>query len=141
MAQEHDAQDIVDLVGNLTNMLRIVLSKGNEIIPVSMEIKHVESYLMIQKTRYEDKLHYEIHVDDNIKTCSVVKLILQPLVENAIYHGIKEKRGNSLIQILGREEKGKLHFQVIDNGIGMTQEKLEQNQSYVKSGQHAGRRE
>jgi two-component system sensor histidine kinase YesM len=141
MAQEHDAQDIVDLVGNLTNMLRIVLSKGNEIIPVSMEIKHVESYLMIQKIRYEDKLHYEIYVDDNIKTCSVVKLILQPLVENAIYHGIKEKRGNSLIQILGREEKGKLHFQVIDNGIGMTQEKLEQinrmlNQDSMQDGEN-----
>lgn len=132
MAQEHDAQDVVDLVANLTNMLRIVLSKGNEIITVGMEIKHVESYLMIQKTRYEDKLNYEIHVDDSILSCCVVKLILQPLVENAIYHGIKEKRGPGLIRIIGRQENSKIHFQVIDNGIGMTPKKVEQINQLLK---------
>ena len=132
MALEHDAQDIVDLVENLTNMLRIGLNRGNEIITVGMEIKHVESYLMIQKTRYEDKLNYEIHVDDELLSYRMIKLILQPLVENAIYHGIKEKRGQGLIRIMGHRENNKIHFQVIDNGIGMTADKLEQINDLLK---------
>jgi two-component system, sensor histidine kinase YesM len=132
MAQEHDAQDVVGLVESLTNMLRIGLSKGNEIITVRMEIKHVESYLMIQKTRYEDKLNYTIQVEEQLMSYRMIKLILQPLVENAIYHGIKEKRGEGRIQILGRLEDAKIHFQVIDNGIGMTPEKLEEINQMLK---------
>lgn len=132
MAQEHDAQDVVELVANLTNMLRIVLSRGNEIITISMEVKHVESYLMIQKTRYEDKLNYEIDVEDRILSCRVVKLILQPLVENAIYHGIKEKRGSGMIRVIGRQENNKIHFQVVDDGIGMMPEKLQQINQLLK---------
>lgn len=132
MALEHDAQDIVDLVENLTNMLRIGLNRGNEIITVGMEIKHVESYLMIQKTRYEDKLNYEIHVDNDLLSYRMIKLILQPLVENAIYHGIKEKRGQGLIRIMGHLENNRMHFQVIDNGIGMTPDKLEQINDLLK---------
>jgi len=132
MAQEHNAQDVVDLVDSLTSMLRIGLSKGNEIITVRMELKHVESYLMIQKTRYEDKLNYSIQVEEQLMSCRVIKLILQPLVENAIYHGIKEKRGQGQIQILGQIEDGKIHFQVIDDGIGMTPEKLEQINQLLK---------
>ena len=65
-------------------------------------------------------------------SCRVIKLILQPLVENAIYHGIKEKRGQGQIQILGQIEDGKIHFQVIDDGIGMTPEKLEQINQLLK---------
>lgn len=126
MAQEHGAQDVVDIVDSLTNMLRIGLSKGNEIISVRMEVKHVESYLMIQKTRYEDKLSYCVEVEEQMMSCQMIKLILQPLVENAIYHGIKEKRGQGKIRILGRLEDAKIHFQVIDNGIGMTPEKLDE---------------
>ncbi len=132
MAQEHDAEGVVNLVDSLTNMLRIGLSKGNEIITVRMEIKHVESYLIIQKTRYEDKLNYAIQVEEQLMSCRMVKLILQPLVENAIYHGIKEKRGEGQIQIFGRIDNGKIHFQVIDNGIGMTPEKLEQINRLLK---------
>ena len=133
MAQEHNAQDVVDLVDSLTNMLRIGLSKGNEIITVRMEIKHVESYLMIQKTRYEDKLNYSIQVEEQLLSCRMIKLILQPLVENAIYHGIKEKRGQGQIQIIGQLRDGKIHFQVIDNGIGMTPEKLDQINQLLKA--------
>lgn len=126
MAQEHGAADVVDLVENLTSMLRIGLSRGNEFISVQMEAKHVESYLMIQKVRYEDKLNFSIQIDSDIMQLKVIKLILQPLVENAIYHGIKEKRGKGFIFITGKEEGGKIHFQVSDNGIGMKKEKLEQ---------------
>lgn len=124
MAEEHDAQDIVDIVGSLTNLLRIGLSSGAEIIKISQEIKHVESYLLIQKMRYEDKLNYDINIKEEILDYSVIKLILQPLVENAIYHGIKEKRGCGNIKINGEIKNEKIYFTIEDNGIGIKEEKL-----------------
>ena len=124
MAQEHDAEDIVDIVGNLTNLLRIGLSSGAEIIKMSQEIKHVESYLLIQKIRYEDKLNYEINVKEEILDFCVIKLILQPLVENAIYHGIKEKRGIGYIKINCEIKNDRIYFTIEDNGIGIKEEKL-----------------
>lgn len=126
MAQEHNAKDIVEMVGNLTNLLRIGLNNGDEIIKLRYEIKHVESYLMIQKVRYEDKINYEIKIDDDILEYNVIKLILQPLVENAIYHGLKEKRGKGKIIIKGAIENNKIHLKVIDNGIGIKKDKLKE---------------
>ncbi|WP_066617169.1 histidine kinase [Clostridium magnum] len=134
MAQEHNAEDIVDMVGNLTNLLRIGLNNGNEIIKLKKEIEYVESYLIIQKTRYEDKLNYEINIDDNILEYDVIKLILQPLVENAIYHGIKEKRGKGKITITGEIEDNKIHIQIIDNGIGIKEDKLKEINKVLKEG-------
>lgn len=124
MAQEHDAQDIVDITYNLTNLLRIGLSAGEENIKISQEIKHVESYLLIQKIRYEDKLNYKIYIQKEILDLNVIKLILQPLVENAIYHGIKEKRGSGYIKISGMIKNGKIFFIIQDNGIGIAEKKL-----------------
>jgi len=124
MAQEQGAQDIVSLVGNLTNLLRIGLSAGAEKIKISQEIRHVESYLLIQKIRYEDKLNYEINIQEEILNLYVIKLILQPLVENAIYHGIKEKRGSGYIKISGMLKDEKIYFTIVDNGIGIKEERL-----------------
>lgn len=132
MAQEHGAQDIVDIVGNLSNLLRIGLSAGEEIIKISQEIKHVESYLLIQKIRYEDKLNYEINIKEEILDFSVIKLILQPLVENAIYHGIKEKRGKGYIKINGEIQNERIYFTIEDNGIGIKSEKLKEINEMLK---------
>lgn len=126
MAKEHKATDIVEIISSLTNLLRIGLNSGNESIKLKDEIKHVESYLMIQKVRYEDKLNYKIEVDDDILDYTVIKLILQPLVENAIYHGIKEKRGKGDITIFGKIEDNKIHLKVMDNGIGINKERLQE---------------
>ena len=79
---------------------------------------------MIQKIRYEDKLNYEINIDEEILDLSVIKLILQPLVENAIYHGIKEKRGSGYIKINGEIKNQRIYFTIEDNGIGIKEEKL-----------------
>ncbi|MBU5671642.1 cache domain-containing sensor histidine kinase [Paenibacillus brevis] len=126
MAQDRDAQDIVEMVIALTNLFRIGLSKGNEIIGLSKELEHVESYLVIQMARYENKLTYEMDVPAEIRGYQVVKIILQPLVENAIYHGIKLKPGTGKILIRGRIKDNSLTLEVLDDGIGMTEEKLRQ---------------
>lgn len=126
MALEHNSDGVIKMVENLTTLLRIGLSSGAEFIKLIDEIKHVESYLSIQKIRYEDKLNYEIKIDEKLLNYNVIKLILQPLVENAIYHGIKEKRGIGLITITGEIKFNKLHLSVIDNGIGMKEDKLEE---------------
>uniref|UniRef100_UPI00136CE0CB sensor histidine kinase n=1 Tax=Clostridium sp. C2-6-12 TaxID=2698832 RepID=UPI00136CE0CB len=124
MAEEHNEEDIVEIIEAFTNLLRISLSKGKEMISVQDELNHVQSYLIIQKIRYEDKLDYEIEFDENILDFEVIKLILQPLVENAIYHGIKEKRGNGKISITGKIEGNLLCFTVMDNGKGMEEDVL-----------------
>lgn len=125
MARDYDAEDIVRLVDALTNMFRIGLSHGKDIITVKEEITHVSNYLYIQKIRYKDKLNYVIHVDESLYAIEVPKLILQPLVENAIYHGVKAKRGGT-ITITGVPEGENLVFTVQDNGAGMPQEKVEE---------------
>lgn len=126
MARDYDAEDIVRLVDALTNMFRIGLSHGKDIITVKEEITHVSNYLYIQKIRYKDKLNYVIHVDESLYAVEVPKLILQPLVENAIYHGVKAKRGGGTITITGVPEGENLVFTVQDNGAGMLQEKVEE---------------
>lgn len=88
------------------------------------ERTHIESYLEIQQFRYQDILDYEIQMDEEIYGYIIPKLTLQPLVENALYHGIKNKRGKGKILITGKKQGDKIIFQVIDNGKGMTEEEL-----------------
>ena len=120
MAQEHGAQDIVKVVGALTSLFRIGLSRGKEMIRVSDEMEHVRSYLIIQKARYEDKFDFTLCTDDEALSCMVLKLTLQPLVENAIYHGIKERRGHGSIRVEALRRDGMLVLRVSDDGVGMS---------------------
>lgn len=126
MAYEHNAKDIVHVVGALSNLFRIGLSKGKEMITVREELEHIKSYLTIQKARYEDKIHYEISCDERILDYPVLKLILQPLVENAIYHGLNTRRGGGNVAISAGVEENCLYFCVTDNGMGMIPEKLKE---------------
>lgn len=139
MAQDRDAQDIVELIVALTNLFRIGLSKGNEIIPLTDELQHVESYLVIQMARYEDKLDYEILVSDEIKRNRVLKIILQPLVENAIYHGIKTKSGRGKIVIRGFKDDNGLRLIVEDDGVGLPEDKLIQLREDMRFTRQTGR--
>jgi two-component system, sensor histidine kinase YesM len=93
-------------------------------IPLSDEMEHVRSYLTIQKARYEDKFDFTLSTEDGILTCLVLKLTLQPLVENAIYHGIKERRGHGTIRVEALRRDGMLVLRVSDDGVGMTPAKL-----------------
>ena len=94
-------------------------------IPISDEVEHIRSYLMIQKTRYKDKLNYEIDIDPKLMNLFVIKLILQPVVENAIYHGIKERRGPGLISIVAVAQEDIVVITIADNGTGMAEDKIE----------------
>jgi two-component system sensor histidine kinase YesM len=135
MAQEHGAQDIVKVVGALTSLFRIGLSKGKEMIRLADEIEHVRSYLIIQKARYEDKFDFALCTDEEALSCLVLKLTLQPLVENAIYHGIKERRGHGSIRVEALRRDGMLVLRVSDDGVGMTVAKLEEVRVLLSSAQ------
>lgn len=127
MAREYNADDIVQLVGALTSMYRIGLSKGRDYISVEQEMVYVTSYLYIQKIRYGTKLNYRIEKDKALDHCQVPKLMLQPLVENAIYHGIKTKHGKGHMAIRSQAVDDKyMEFTVEDDGAGMTREKVEE---------------
>lgn len=124
MAQEYEADDISDIVCNLTTLFRLSLSKGKEIISLEDELEQVESYLKIQMVRYKDKFEYNVICPDELKDYQVVKLILQPLVENAIYHGIKGNKRFGEINITISCDDQYLWCEVSDNGVGIPYKQL-----------------
>ncbi|HUX39497.1 MAG TPA: sensor histidine kinase [Rectinemataceae bacterium] len=124
MAQEHRVEDVVCMVGALSSLFRIGLNKGRELIDLSDELKHVESYLCIQKMRYEDKFDFAIRGGEGLGGYQVLRLILQPLVENAIYHGIKERRGNGKLLVEVSQAEGELRLLVRDDGVGIDEARL-----------------
>jgi two-component system, sensor histidine kinase YesM len=126
MAEEKGAFELARIIEALTSLFRIGLSRGQELIPLSQELKHVESYLYIQKARYEDKFEYVVTGDEELSNCRVVRLILQPLVENAIYHGIKQRRENGRLTIETERSGDFLILRVADDGAGMAPEKLDE---------------
>ncbi|WP_310603256.1 sensor histidine kinase [Anaerosporobacter sp.] len=125
LAEDKQHEEVVSMVSSLSNFFRTSLSKGKDYITLGEEKLHVMSYLQIQHTRYKDILNYSVEIPNELNECIVLKLILQPIVENALYHGIKNKRGIGTIRVWGEEKEEKLYFHVADNGIGMTEE--EQN--------------
>lgn len=125
-ALEHGAHELSDLIVSLSSFFRISLSKGKEFITLEKELEHVKNYLVIQQFRYRDILEYNIDCDTKLYKCSLPKILIQPLVENAIYHGIKPKLGSGAIRISVFEEDNILKIVVKDNGVGMNEEKLNQ---------------
>lgn len=124
LAESKETEQVVSMVSALSDFFRTTLSKGKDFISVKDEEAHIKSYLQIQQFRYRDILDYEINMDEEIYDCEILKLTLQPLVENALYHGIKGKRGLGHIQVKGYIQNGLLEFQVRDDGIGMKEERL-----------------
>lgn len=126
LAEAGQKEQVVKMVASLSDFFRTTLSKGQDFITVEEERKHIKSYLEIQQFRYRDILEYEIQVPEELYQYEILKLTLQPLVENALYHGIKNKRGKGKIIIAGELLEKGLQFQIIDNGRGMTPERLEE---------------
>jgi two-component system sensor histidine kinase YesM len=113
------------MVTSLSDFFRTTLSKGRDYITVREEQSHIRSYLEIQQFRYRDILEYSIDIDDDILEYEILKMTLQPLVENALYHGIKNKRGLGHIFVTGVKSEDHMVFCVQDDGLGMKQERLE----------------
>lgn len=113
-----------EMVTSLSNYFRAFLSNGRDIVTVGQEQQHIRSYLEIQQVRYKDILDYEIDIDPAIGGCLIPKLTLQPLVENAIYHGLKPKRGKGMIRVTGRLSGGRVTLRVEDTGAGMEEAEL-----------------
>ncbi|RNB61448.1 sensor histidine kinase [Brevibacillus gelatini] len=112
-------EDVITTITSLSKLFRISLSRGKSIITVQEEIEHVRNYLIIQKMRYKQKFEYEIEAREEVLACKTLKLLLQPIVENAIYHGIEPMADPGHIRISASLCEGKLLFVVQDNGLGM----------------------
>ena len=115
----------VTIVCSLSNFFRFSLSRGQNIITLAEEEQHIRSYLEIQQMRYRDIMEYEINIPDSLKNYILPKLTLQPLVENALYHGIKVKRRKGRITVTGREEDDNIIMEVVDDGSGMAADRLD----------------
>jgi len=130
MAEANRNADVIEVVAALSSFFRLSLSKGRDWITIGEELERTRSYLTIQKMRYTDILDYRIEADPTVLDCTVLKLSLQPLVENALYHGIKNKRCGGVITVRalprGADE---VLLQVADNGIGLTPARLAQIQA------------
>ena len=124
LAESQREEEVVDMVTSLSTFFRNSLNQGKDIISLRSELNQARSYLEIQHIRYSDILTYRVSVPEEVQDCPVPKLILQPLIENALYHGIKNRRGRGEIEITGEEKGGDLLLRVKDNGAGMSAEQL-----------------
>jgi two-component system, sensor histidine kinase YesM len=124
---------VIEIVSALSSFFRISLSKGRDWITIGEEIERTRSYLTIQKMRYRDILDYRIEVEEQTLNHTILKLILQPLVENALYHGIKNKRSGGIITVRAyQKDDTEIILEVEDNGIGFTAEKLALAQAAIE---------
>ncbi len=134
LAEGGQNREVVDMVTSLSEFFRTTLSGGKDFITIKEEMGHIESYLQIQKIRYQDILDYEVTLDESLEEYRILKLTLQPLVENALYHGIKNKRGRGHIWVRGYARDDMAVFEIRDDGAGMTQEEMEAVQRKLKGG-------
>lgn len=133
-----EISEAVKMVASLSNYFRFSLSRGKSVITLEEEEQHIRSYLEIQQMRYRDLMDYEIDIPVRLKNYILPKLTLQPLVENALYHGIKNTRRKGFIQLTGKEHNGCVILEVKDDGYGMSQERLEQLKASLTDGTNEG---
>ncbi len=125
-AEAGNQKQVVSMVGSLSDFFRTSLNRGKEIVSIKEDLQHVRSYLEIQQIRYQDIMSYEITVDEAIYDYSIPKITIQPVVENALYHGIKNKRGGGRITVTGANLVDHVVICVEDDGKGMTKERLQE---------------
>ena len=124
LAEAGEQKKVVSMVRSLSEFFRTSLNRGKDIISVREELLHVRSYLEIQQVRYQDILNYDIDVPAELGNYLIPKITIQPLVENALYHGIKNKRGSGTIHIRGSRQEDFLVIEIEDDGIGISKERL-----------------
>ncbi|MBP1989455.1 cache domain-containing sensor histidine kinase [Paenibacillus eucommiae] len=133
---QSENEKAVKMMTSLADLFRIGINRGQHIVSVGEEVQHAEAYITIQKIRYNEKLnvHWNIHEDANL--CKTIKLVLQPIIENAIYHGIELMEGPGTIQINGFIHEGSLQLQIADNGLGMEDERLNELRERFRNWYH-----
>lgn len=124
MAENGNNDEVVEMTAALARLFRSSISESRDTVPLMIEIANIQSYLTIQKMRYQETLNYTIDIPATLRDCDVPKLILQPLVENAIYHGIRGKEKGGKITVTAAAEGERLIIKVEDDGIGMTEEQM-----------------
>ena len=132
LIESNEPDEAVTMVVTLSDFFREILSKGKEFISIKEEEKHISSYLQIQEMRYRDILEYDIQLDQVIYKYQILKLTLQPVVENALYHGTKYKRAKGCIHIHGEKEGDIIRLTVRDDGVGMDEDELEQLRQQIE---------
>lgn len=130
MAEFGDHEKVIDLTKALAAFFRLSLSGGSEWTTIENELDHVRQYLFIQKERYSDKLQYEIHCEDDLREVEIPKLILQPLVENALYHGIRQLPDGGRIKVSAMRSEDAIILTVEDNGPGFDLDALDQKRAH-----------
>lgn len=123
-----DLSDMIELLGNY---MRFSISSMKEIIPLSTELEYLNNYINLQKIRFGEKLKFIIETDDKALKCKILKLLLQPLVENAIYHGLEKKQGEWMLNVKCEVINDRLHIKVIDNGAGLSEDSLDRLREYI----------
>ncbi|MFD2331858.1 sensor histidine kinase [Cohnella sp. GCM10020058] len=124
MAENYEAEEISEMALNLSKFFRLSLGKGQDEFTVEETIEHLRFYLRVQELRFIDKLSVDIRIDEACKPYPVLKLLLQPIVENAILHGLEQKKKDGVVRIDGRVEAGRLRLEVSDNGKGIAPDRL-----------------
>ena len=124
MAENEKSDGVITMVTALAKLFRISISRGKNIITVREEMEHAKNYLIIQKVRYKNKFEFEIIIQEEVLEYKTLKLILQPIIENSIYHGIEYMVDEGFIRISASITDGKLLYEIYDNGLGIEPEKL-----------------
>ena len=124
MAEGKKNEEVGLMTASLARLLRQSISIENELVTIGQEVEYVRSYLTIQKMRYKDKLEFEINVDPRITHAQIIRLVLQPIVENAIYHGLKYKESKGMLKVHGYELGERIIIDITDDGVGMDEETL-----------------
>lgn len=122
MAETGDKDGVIKMTTALASLFRVSIAKGHDIITIREEFFHTKNYLEIQQMRYKDKFKFFIDLPQELENCPTIKLIVQPIVENSIYHGIKLLQEEGIIRISAKEESGNVIISIEDNGIGMSEE-------------------
>jgi two-component system sensor histidine kinase YesM len=126
IAEIEEVESIVIMTKALGDMFRYSIKTESELVPIHDELQHISNYMAIQQIRYGDKIKCHLHIDESLKDQKILKLILQPLVENAIYHGLENKQSSGSITIKGYRSDNSLCFEVIDDGTGMTTQQIDE---------------
>lgn len=134
---------VSEMIASLAMLLRLSLETPTNLIPIREELEHVQHYLDLLAVRYKNSFSIEWDIEESIRSCRIPKITLQPIVENAIYHGIKPKRGQGVVRITGRRQEDRIVLDVTDDGVGIGPEhtgriNAAMNEDYSEPGDHIG---